>query len=381
MKRLILFTLAICQFVSLFSQEEWEDMNISSWRWSINEHLTCYGDNNRPSKLDVINRVAETDEDIRNNRVSFYTAWMNCQSIGDRPCVITFSAKNDRSPLMAYTTYKPNGTEVSHKRGENLYWGVTIQASSQYGGTSEYTINYGNKYNTYYNSSSIISNNSDDGTWKEVRNRDVIEFTITYGGNAINIYDDGANLKKTLYNVNGISWIGINVGTASNIVVKDFHVLRQSDYGMAKDEIDKAIQAYNDHDYSGAISIVSRVLNYYKAALPYHLRGEAFHKKDLYKAAIDDYTSALSYPCNTELRNDIYIARGLARGAMNDIDNAVSDLRNAGEEGLALLKELGLDDYQPGQQRSSSGTPQLKKGGNSSSPSSSQRTPILQKTK
>lgn len=380
MKRLTLLTLAICQFVSLFSQEEWEDMDISSWRWSINENLTCYGDNNRASRLEVINFVAETDKNKRDNRWSSYTAWMNCKSIGNRACEITFSAQNDRSPEMTHPTYKPDGTMVTHNRGEDLYWGVTIQAPSQYGGTSEYTINYGNHYDTYYKSFSIISNNSDDETWKEIRNRDAIKFTIIYDGTSINIYADGNKQKKTLYNVNGISRIGIKVGTASDIVVKDFHVLRQTDYGMAKDEINKAIQALNNHEYSDVISLTSRTLNNYKAALPYYLRGEAFRLKELYKAAIDDYTSALCYSCDTDLRHRIYLGRAIARAQTNDIDNTVSDLRNAGEEGRALLKEFGFEDYLSGQRKSSSGTPKLRKDGNTSS-GSSQRTPILQKTK
>ncbi|MBP5344599.1 MAG: tetratricopeptide repeat protein [Bacteroidales bacterium] len=387
MKKIALIMLTICQFGFLYSQEEWEYMNISSWTWSVNEKLKY--SSKSTSKLDVWNDVAETDEDRRNNKWTSWNAWMNCQNIGNRPCLVTFNIKQDHNPRThKFKTYKPNGTMVwyNENSNQNVYWGVVIQAANKFGGESEYTINYSDEH--HYNSSYTYTSSWDTDTkkWQCCTDRDERQFKIVYDGiSSVQIYNyDGNHLAKTFTNVNGISWIGVKVGTAANVVVTDFKVLRMTDYGLAKPQIEKARECFQNSNYSDAITIISRVLNNYKAAFPYYLRGLAYAQQSMHKAAIDDFTTALSYSCDLENRRDIYYYRGIERLIVKDVDNGVSDLRIAGEQGMATLKQLNLENYQPGQHRSSvisgSGTPPLKKNGNTSS-SSSPGTPILRKTK
>lgn len=387
-----------CQITAKGEEQEWEYVNTSSWKWSSESHLKYYG--NSTTKLSVLNDVAQTDEDFKNNKWQSWTTWMNCQSIGNRASTITFNAKQDRDPTTKkFKTYKPDGTEVwyndnSTKRGDqNLYWGITIQVDNLYGGTADYTINYCNKYykSNSYPYSHTSSYNTESQKWNDISDRDIRQFKIIYDGlSTVKFYaNDGNELVKTFTNAKGIKWVGIKVGTASNIIVTDFKVLRQTDYGLAKPEIDRAIQEYNKENYSNTISIISRVLDNYKAAFPYYIRGRAYSSNKYNKAAVDDYTSALSYSCDAELRRNIYFNRGLCRLLLEDYDNGVSDMRNAGEEGKAFLKEYNLENYQPGQRKSATGgtrsnssggssTPQLRKGNSSSNPNNS--TPALRKT-
>ena len=374
-------------FFALFSQEqEWEYMNLSSWSWSSHSELKYTS--RSISKLDVWNEIAETDENYKNNKWHSATTWMNCQSIGTRACTISFNAKNARNPLThKFKTYKPDGTEVwyndssSKKGGENLYWGISLEVNNVYGGQSSFNIHYCNQYykDNSYPYTSTKTHNSDSQKWTDISDREVRQFKITYDGiSTIKFYaNDGNELIKTFTNVKGISRIGIIVGTASNIVVTDFKVLRKTDYGLAKPEIDRAIQEYNKENYSSTISIISRVLDSYKAAFPYYIRGRAYSSNKYNKAAVDDYTAALSYSCDAELRRNIYFNRGICRLLLEDYDNGVADMRNAGEEGKAFLKEFDLENYQPGQRKATSAgsrknrgdgssIPQLKKGNSSS---------------
>ncbi|MBQ0141729.1 MAG: hypothetical protein KBT06_02840 [Prevotellaceae bacterium] len=373
-------------------------MNTSSWKWSSVDKLKFYG--NSTVKLDVLNEVAETDENIKNGRWHFWTTWMYCSSIGNRACTITFNAKNARNPRThKFKTYKPDGTEVwyndssSKRGGENLYWGISLDVNNTYGGQASFSINYCNQYyqDNSYPYTSTESYNSESQKWSDISDREVRQFKIVYDGiSTIKFYaNDGNELIKTFTNVKGISRIGIEVGTASNIVVTDFKVLRKSDYGLAKPEIDRAIQEYNKENYSSTISIISRVLDSYKAAFPYYIRGRAYSSNKYNKAAVDDFTTALSYSCDAELRRNIYFNRGICRLLLDDYDNGVADMRNAGEEGKAFLKEYNLENYQPGQRKASSAgsrsnsgggssTPQLKKGNSSSNSNNS--TPALRKT-
>lgn len=379
-------------------EQEWEYMNTSSWKWSSESHLKYYG--NSTTKLDVLNDIAQTDDDYKNNRWRSWTTWMNCQSIGNRASTITFNAKQERNPAThKFKTYKPDGTEVwyndqsSKKGGQNLYWGITIQVDNSYGGTTEYTIDYANDYykSSLYPYSYTQSHNTDSQKWDNISDREIRQFKIVYDGiSTVKFYaNDGNELLKTFANAKGIKWIGIKVGTASNIIVTDFKVLRQTDYGLAKPEIDRAIQEYNKGNYSNTISIISRVLDKYKAAFPYYIRGRAYSSNKYNKAAIDDYTAALSYNCDAELRRNIYFNRGICKLLLDDYDNGVADMRNAGEEGKAFLKEYNLENYQPGQRKAASGasrsnsrggstTHQLRKGNSSSNSNNS--IPVLRKT-
>lgn len=386
-------------FFALFSQEqEWEYMNLSSWSWSSHSELKYTS--RSVSKLDVWNEIAETDENYKNNKWHSATTWMNCQSIGTRACTISFNAKQERNPAThKFKTYKPDGTEVwysdhsSKKGGQNLYWGITIQVDNSYGGTTEYSIHYANDYfkSSSYPYSYTQSHNTDSQKWDYISDREIRQFKIVYDGiSTVKFYaNNGNELLKTFSNTKGVKRIGIKVGTASNIVVTDFKVLRQSDYGLAKPEIDRAIQEYNKENYSSTISIISRVLDSYKAAFPYYIRGRAYSSNKYNKAAVDDFTTALSYSCDAELRRNIYFNRGICRLLLDDYDNGVADMRNAGEEGKAFLKEYNLENYQPGQRKAASGgsrsnssggssTPQLRKGNSSSNSNNS--TPALRKT-
>lgn len=387
-----LFALS-CNTIAKGEEQEWEYMNTSSWEWKEYDHtyLTFYGKST--TKLDVYNSVAETAEDKRNNRWTSYTAWIDPHTNdAKRAYEITFSVKNEHNPNgYKFKTYS-NGKEVWYEG--NVYWGITIQTRNSYGGkNTDWTINYANNKTSSgsYPYSYTSKYSSDDSSWSGISDRETRNFRIVYDGiSTVKIYgNDGTDLLKTISNTTGVAWVGAKVGTAAELIITNFKVLRKTDYGLAKPEIDRAIQEYNKENYSSTISIISRVLDSYKAAFPYYIRGRAYSSNKYNKAAVDDYTAALSYSCDAELRRNIYFNRGICRLLLDDYDNGVADMRNAGEEGKAFLKEYNLENYQPGQRKASSAgsrnnssggssTPQLKKGNSSSNSNNS--TPALRKT-
>lgn len=135
---------------------------------------------------------------------------------------------------------------------------------------------------------------------------------------------------------------------------------------LVKPEIDRAVKEYNKENYSSAIHIISQILNDYKSSFLYYVRGMSYASKKLYKPAIEDYTSALSYPCDDKLKRDIYFHRGISWLNLNSYDNGIRDMHLAGEEGLAFLKEYGLNEYGKRNNRSEqkNNTGKLKPSGN-----------------
>ncbi len=219
--------LVIYQFGFLYSQNEWEYVDVSPWKWSIDEKLkySC----NRTSVLNVWNEVAPEPN-------SYYSTWMYMarESLEKRPCVVTFNVKQARDPKLTYNTYKPDGTFVPCCG--DLYWGVAINAKKIYGGIKTYYIQYRDRKTPNFQGTYTDTKKSDDGEWYAILDRYERQYRVVYDGvSKIDIYTvDGSTLTATLVNVSGIWDISIWTGTAANVVVTDFKVLRMTDYGMAK---------------------------------------------------------------------------------------------------------------------------------------------------
>jgi hypothetical protein len=89
-----LFLLQVPTFC--YSQEEYEDVIISSWTWSDNSQLSWYSSS--IYKLDVCYNQAETEENKKNNTWSSATTWLNIPVIQGRAYTITFDVKNEHNP-------------------------------------------------------------------------------------------------------------------------------------------------------------------------------------------------------------------------------------------------------------------------------------------
>lgn len=224
------------------------------------------------------------------------------------------------------------------------------------------------------------SKNSDVATWASNSDIDTRTFKIEYDGSStVKIYGGyGATLLKTFYNTDGLNWIGIRCGSAAQILVTNFKMYRQTDYGAVLPEIIYASELIDKENYSYAVSKLTNVLNTYKGALPYYYRARAYLGQDYCRSAIDDCNSGLSYYCEKELKENLHFIRGFSKLSLKD-DTGVDDMRNAGEIGMRFLRENGLSDYVPGQ---SNKTPTTKnKSSNSGTVNrSTNHIPTLKKT-
>lgn len=372
----LLMKVSIC-----YSQEEYEYVNTSSWKWSSNSELLFYY--NSTEKLLVANNNALTEEEKKQHSFTMRITGMDIPVKKGNSYTISFNIKNEHNPRLY--KYKVNGVDKKGRFKEmwhetDIYWGLSFQCRDNYGNTKEFTQSYcyGKRMNNGYTYTS--SKNSDVATWASNSDIDTRTFKIEYDGSStVKIYGGyGATLLKTFYNTDGLNWIGIRCGSAAQILVTNFKMYRQTDYGAVLPEIIYASELIDKKNYSYAVSKLTNVLNTYKGALPYYYRARAYLGQDYCRSAIDDCNSGLSYNCDKELRENLYFIRGFCKLSLMD-DTGVNDMRNAGEIGMRFLRENGLIDYVPGQ---SNKTPTTKnKSSNSGTVNrSTNRIPTLKKT-
>lgn len=385
-----------CHITAKGEEQEWENLPVKSLSWSKNTSLNYYTYSN--TDLSVWNSNENTAEKGHWNREESYIQFSQLAGRkNNRKFIFQFSIRNENNqPSKKYRVYGTNkkGNREEKWHENNIYWGFQIDMNTISGGTSSYTQYFADRksYNSAYYYTDVW--NSDRQSWASGRDVTTRHFKLEFDGSStakLSISEDGTNYEsiKTFTSVSGIKYFNVELGSAAYVHVSNLSYVQLSDYGVAKPEIDKAISEYNQGNYSKTISIISNLLNNYKAAFPYYIRGRAYSSNKLNKAAIDDFSSALTYSCDAELRRNIYFNRGICRLLLDDYDNGVADMRNAGEEGKAFLKEYNLENYQPGQRKAASGgsrnnssgsssTPQLRKGNSSSNSQNS--TPALRKT-
>ena len=378
---IILFLIAyVC-----YSQEEYEYVNVSSWKWSDESNLVFYS--NTINKLQVYNNNAQTEENIKNKTWSSQTTWLQIPTIKGRSYTISFKVKNEHNPHeYKYKVWgkdkKGNLKEMWHE--DDIYWGLIFQCNDRYGNPQEFDQYYNNKrkYNSSYTLTS--SYNSDTETWSANQDINIRTIKIEYDGDSkVMIYGGyGSTLLKTFYGTDGLTWIGVKCGNAAQILLTDFKFYRQTAFGTALPTIIEASELIDKKDYSKAISKLTQVLNSYKGSLPYYYRARAYIGQEYYKSAIEDCNSALQYKCETELMNNIYFLRGFSKLLLND-DSGVTDMRQAGTLGMTFLRENDLLNYEPGKSNkaSSSKNNTSKRSKSGTINRSSNRVPTLKKTK
>lgn len=385
---LLRFTLCLCimLFASIcFSQEEYEYVNTSSWRWSYNQELSF--NNNTADKLLVANNHAESSENQKNNIWSWQTTWLEIPVLKGSSYTITFSIKNEHNPKLY--KYKVMGVDKKGKPKEmwhdtDIYWGLTFQCNDNYGKKQEFDQNYCNRRKMNNSYTYTTSNNSDSKTWRANEDIDTRTFKVEYDGiSTLRIYGGyGSTLVKTFYNTDGLRWIGVRCGCAAQILMTNLKMYRQTAFGTALPTIIEASELIDKKEYSKAISKLTQVLNSYKGSLPYYYRARAYIGQEYYKSAIEDCNSALQYKCETELMNNIYFLRGFSKLLLND-DSGVTDMRQAGTLGMTFLRENDLLNYEPGKSNkaSSSKNNTSKRSKSGTINRSSNHVPTLKKTK
>ena len=343
------------------------------------------------NKLQVFNNNAKTEENKKNNTWGSHTTWLQIPTIKGRSYTISFYVKNEHNPhKYKYKVWgkDKNGNTKEMWHEDDIYWGLIFQCNDRYGNRQEFDQYYDNesKYNSNYTLTS--SYNSDTKRWSANQDIDIRTIKIEYDGDSnVMIYGGfGSTLLKTFYGTDGITWIGVKCGNAAQILLTDFKFYRKTEFGAALPEITRAAEQIDKQNYSSAISILTRVLNTYKGAMPYYYRARAYIGGEYYKSAIEDCDKGLSYPCQQEQRENLYFLRGFSKLLSND-DTGISDMRLAGEIGMRFLRENNLLDYKVGQNRQSttsgfnrSQTNKSSKSGSKSSISAN-RTPQLRKTK
>ena len=386
MKHSIIIRFAICigflMNVSLaYSQDEYENVNVSSWKWTNNSNLYYFS--NTINKLHIFNQNAESKEKIKNNKLSSLNTWLQIPNDKGKAYTITFTARNENDPLTHQIQVW--GKDKNGKRKEmwhktDIIWGVDFQYADNGNNSKDFEVLFCNKAKKIKGSYNHTITRNTDQEWRICADIMYRTFRVEYDGfSKLEIYQENNNYPiKTIYNCNGLKWIGIQCGCAAQIIIDNFSFKRKTLLATAMPEINNANELIKSKNYSEVIKKMTKVLESYKGPLPYYYRARAYLGQDYCRSAIDDCNSGLSYYCEKELRENLHFIRGFSKLSLKD-DTGVDDMRNAGEIGMRFLRENGLSDYVPGQ---SNKTPTTKnKSSNSGTVNrSTNRIPTLKKT-
>lgn len=368
-----------------YSQEEYEFVNTSSWRWSNNSDLQYYS--NSTSLLHIYNNIAESIENKKNKTWSAEIAWLQIPIAVGKAYTITFRVKNESDPR--HYKYKVWGVDKKGKPKEmwhesSIYWGLIFKCDLNIAGEQVFEINYSNskKMNNSFTYTTVYD--SDSKRWQASADIDTRTIKIDYDGNhTVKIYTGyGETLMKTIPNTKGLTWIGVKCGSAANIHISNFTFKRKTDFGVVLPSIVRATEDIENKNYSSAISLLTSVINtYYQGAIPYYYRARAYIGSEKYKSAIEDCDKGLLYSCDKELKEHLFFLRGFSKIMLND-DNGIPDMKQAGEIGLRFLQENNLLEYKIDNKvtQNNHNESQIKRTSSKLSHSSN-RIPVLKKTK
>ena len=157
------------------------------------------------------------------------------------------------------------------------------------------------------------------------------------GSNTITISDKFNNLLlHTFHGVKSLSSIVICAGSAAEVMVKDFSIKRKPVYSLVSSGDIK----YKSGDYWGAVVDYTKAIDKgYSNYEVFFKRANAYLSAEFYNSAIDDFTKALSYRSTEEA----YFYRGVAKLSKQD-PSAKDDLNQGGSLGLAMIKELNIEN-------------------------------------
>lgn len=108
----LLMKVSIC-----YSQEEYEYVNTSSWKWSSNSELLFYY--NSTEKLLVANNNALTEEEKKQHSFTMRITGMDIPVKKGNSYTISFNIKNEHNPRLY--KYKVNGVD---KKGDSKKCGM-----------------------------------------------------------------------------------------------------------------------------------------------------------------------------------------------------------------------------------------------------------------
>jgi len=209
---------------------QYEDIT-RNFKWQIEPTLTIRSQN--MTLLQVENLNARSKSSIKNKKIDSYTAFIDLEI--KEPVVIeldVFNANTNPSKYK-YRVYERDKNGKFKKKGtwhkDNIYWGVSIQMYSSDGSIVNDVIWISANSASYgiNNSFSYILNNK---SWESIGANYVESLPyriITFPDNTLTIYNlNGIILHRTYSHIIGIKNIGIMVGTAANVSVRNFTILK-----------------------------------------------------------------------------------------------------------------------------------------------------------
>ena len=349
-----LYTTLICSLLSidLQAQQDWEYVNSQFGTWQIEQGL--YATNNSLEKLNIKNTTSERIANAQNN-LNYRSALLNMSWKENNSFEISFTLSNEKTTPYQYGQ-------------EQVYWGLSLELYKTDGSiVSKKLWLSADRYESVSEGevASRYSYSANNEGWKKwtysgefIKKMDV---KITCYGNSLSAGFEYYPDKSTYYsykrnqsfathsNIAGIKSISVIVGSGAEISVTDFFSKRKSLYSTVKPFIEKGDEYMQKEIYDSAIGEYTNAINKgYQNADIYMKRAAASTMKNFNTSAIEDCNKALSYDSNNEYA---YYIRGISKLKNND-DSGVSDLRKAGEDGIAFLREFGLLDYYPNQNNS-----------------------------
>lgn len=352
----MLFLICFLPFANnIHAQQEWEYINKQFGTWQIGSGLSSTS--NSLEKLNIRNTTNEGIVDTQKN-LNYRSAVLNMNWKNSTPFEISFTLSNEKTEPYQYSQ-------------EEVYWGLSLELYKADGSVvSDKIWLAANKFDLVADDGIIyryfINTNSKGWEkWKhserEVKNMNI---NITCFGNSLSAkheyYSEYIRESKafaTQSNIVGVKSISVMVGSGAEVSVTDFFVKKESLHSKVKPFIDKGDEYMDKQMWNEAVKEYTKAINQnYRNKDIYLSRAYANMMSDYNVSAIEDANRALSFESNNEVA---YFIRGVSK-LKNDDDSGVSDLRKAGENGIALLKELDLLNYYPNQGNSDNSNTQRK---------------------
>ena len=184
---------------------------------------------------------------------------------------------------------------------------------------------------------------------------------------------------RTFQNINNPNYFVLNTdygdgGYDRGVFTKYYPTTEMyNEVSNIESKISHACDLIENKFFSSALAILDDVLKTREGPREYYYRASAYYGlKDL-SSAIRDCNKALSYSIKPENAAMIYYLRGLCNFLIDDKEAGITDMKQAGEDGIIFLEEQGIVE-KPSE-------PQRKTTQSGSSSKRANTTPILKKTK
>ena len=261
-KSFVLFFVLCFVATPLYAEVEYEYIKTDYRKWSVHSYLWCY--NNDMDLLNVYNPVAETEEDERNNTFKVYNSefsfyYFDDDLSGERAFEINFNLMNkSHTNNYKYKTYQGK-KEIWYD--ENIYYGFSIVYEDEAGRFKEYKVYYCDSKNGGCSYHKIV--NGVEMGWQNYYSylyyNDITVLIYYYGGGTLFVRGGGDYEQLSFSRLHKII---IHSGTASDIVVSDFEIKRETNKSLANRYYEKAVELCSNEEYSKAIENVDKGLEY-----------------------------------------------------------------------------------------------------------------------